>query len=65
MLIHEANGSITEPNSYSSFSDILVFVCLCLSNVFVIVIVFPITQCKIEFTYQSQKPPNFKVILEW
>ena len=23
------------------------------------------TQCKIEFTYQSQKPPNFKVVLEW
>ena len=23
------------------------------------------TQCKIEFTYQSQKPPNLKVALEW
>ena len=23
------------------------------------------TQCKIEFTYQPQKPPNFKVVLEW
>ena len=22
-------------------------------------------QCKIEFTYQSQKPPNSKVVLEW
>ena len=22
-------------------------------------------QCKINFTYQSQKPPNFKVVLEW
>ena len=39
MLIHEANGWITEPNSYSSFSDILVFVCLCLSHVFVTVFV--------------------------
>ena len=23
------------------------------------------TQCKIEFTYQSQKPPIFKVVLDW
>ena len=23
------------------------------------------TLCKIEFTYQSQKNPNFKVVLEW
>ena len=23
------------------------------------------TQCKIEFTYQSQNPPNFKVVLGW
>ena len=23
------------------------------------------TQCKIEFTYQSQKPLNFKVVQEW
>ena len=23
------------------------------------------TQCKIEFTYQSLKPPNLKVVLEW
>ena len=23
------------------------------------------TQCKINFTFQSQKPPNFKVALEW
>ena len=22
-------------------------------------------QCKIDFTYQSQKYPNFKVVLEW
>ena len=23
------------------------------------------TQCKIEFTYQSQKPLTLKVVLEW
>ena len=23
------------------------------------------TQCKIEFTYQSQKTSNFNVVLEW
>ena len=23
------------------------------------------TQCKINLTFQSQKPPNFKVVLEW
>ena len=34
--------SITELISYSSFFDILVFVCHCLSHVFVIVFVFSI-----------------------
>ena len=23
------------------------------------------TQYKIEFTYESKKPPNFKVVIEW
>ena len=25
----------------------------------------PKTQCKINLTFQSKKPPNFKVVLEW
>ena len=48
--------SITELNSYSSFSDILFLVCLCLclSHVYVIVFVFPI------FTMTSMHFPKLR-----
>ena len=42
---------ITELNSYSSFSDILVFVCICLSHVFVTVFVVSVfTKTMSEYT---------------